>query len=202
MKKASKILLIIGGIFAILAALMGVGSVLLSFLGMQGYGWYASGAGALGCLLNSGVLDDVVVELFTGLGDSGLPAEMIDTLIELYNSFKAAFDMPTSIIMLVVGVFTLILSFVALVSGLVGVIFILVMGILGLTASGKKAKKGKFIANFVLGGLVLLFFGSSWLSFLAALLIIVGSILGLIALKKQPVEEEQPVEGEIEEVAE
>lgn len=191
MRKASKILLIIGGVFAILAALYGVGTTIFGFLYAQFGGLVNLSLGGLGAILASGVLNDIIAS-----SGADVPAEVADLIAQLTAMFGT--DMTTSIFQIIIGVMILGLSFVVLISGLIAAVVSLVAGILGLVSSGKKAKKGLYIANFVLAGLIIIFFGGSWITYLGELLIITGSILGLIASKKEKALEEQQAVVETE----
>lgn len=179
MKKASKILLLIGGIFGILACVSIVFGILVGFGVLQLEGWAYAGMGIFSLLCHEGVIPDMAsYALF--------PDETID------------------VIYIVVGVFMLITSFVVVISCIVSFIVHLVSAIIALVSRDKKEKKGLYIANLIFAGVIFLFFGVDTISLIAEVLIIVGSIFGLIALQKAKAEgsDELPNNPEIVEYAE
>lgn len=170
MRKASKILLMIGGIFAILVAVLTILEALGVFAVLQVAGIGYTGFGIF----------DLLVEL-----------EVIDIGMKFYGSVEPA------IMYIVEGVFAWVISFVVLVILIVVFIVQLIAGIIALKAR-KQQKKGLYIASFVFAGLILFIFSAGWMSWITEILIIVGCILGLIANKKeaQADQEEQPQEVE------
>ena len=167
MNKASKILLMIGGIVGIIVAVWTLLSAFFAFGIMQLGGLAYSGIGIFSLLIDL----EVINVGFTMLG-----------------------TMESDIVFIFEGIAFLVSSFVVLIACLVTFIVQLIAAIIALKSRGKNPKKGLFIANFVLAGLLIFIFGTDTLGFIAEVLIIVGSILGLIALKKEKEAEEQPVE--------
>ena len=165
MKKAGKILMLIGGIMGIVCAVFGI----LTFFGLgTAFGFGGLGAAVFGAVIESGQID---------------PASVSMTAEEL-----AALGQE----LLVVGGVGIVASIVLFVAGLVDFIISLVGSIIALGANGKKRSKKRYIVAIVFGGLILLFFNMGFLAWLASLLVIVGGILGLSALSKEP--KEEPVE--------
>ena len=176
MKKASKALLLAAGIVFIISSILALGVYCLSALSMQGYSLFYIVSGVLGILVQQGVITF----------DIGFVP--VDTAEIAYN--------------FVIGGFAYIFSFVLFAIGIVIFIFQLIAGIIAFKGRGKKdqdPKKGIFIANFIFAGLVLFVFSSTLLSYIAAILAIVGSILGLISMKKEQQAEENPEEAQPEE---
>ena len=167
MKKASKILLLIGGIFGLLAAILALLSGVTAFGFMQFFGLGYTGVGIFSLLLDLEVFD---------LG------------------FKIFGAIEPDIMYIVEGVLMIVLSFVVVAVQIVVFIVQLIAGIIGLKSRGKNEKKGLYIANFVFAGLIFFIFGSGFLGYIAEIVLVVGSILGLIAMKKAQ-QEEQPIEA-------
>ena len=167
MKKASKILLLIGGIVGIIVAVWTLVSALFAFGIMQLGGLAYSGVGIVSLLIDNGVI----------------PAE-----------FTLLGAVENDIIFIVEGVFMLVCSFIVLIACFITFVFQLISSIIALKSRGKNPKKGLYIANFIFAGLLIFIFGTDTLGFIAEVLVIVGSILGLIALKKEKAIEEQPAE--------
>lgn len=167
MKKASKILLLVGGILGILAAIFALLSGLTGFGFMQLFGLGYTGVGIFSLLLDLEVFD---------LG------------------FRIFGAIEPDIIYIVYGVLMLVFSFVIVVIQLVVFIVQLIASIIGLKSRGQNEKKGLYIANFVFAGLIFFIFGSGFFGYIAEILLVVGSILGLIAMKKAQ-QEEQPIEA-------
>ena len=165
MNKASKILLLIGGILGILVAVFTLLAALVAFGFMQIGGLAYTGVGVFSLLIDL----EVINVGFTMLG-----------------------AMESDIVFIFEGVLMYVLSFVVLVICFVTFLVQLIAAILALKSRGKNKKKGLYIANFVFAGLLIIFFGTDTFGFIAEVLIIVGSILGLIALKK-----EQQAESEL-----
>ena len=158
MNKASKILLLIGGILGILVAVFTLLAALFAF-GLMQIGGLA----------------------YTGVGVFSL---LID--LEVINvGFKVLGAMESDIVFIFEGVLMYVLSFVVLVICFVTFLVHLIASIIALKSRGKNKKKGLYIANFVFAGLLIFIFGTDTVGFIAEALIIVGSILGLIALKKE-----------------
>ena len=98
------------------------------------------------------------------------------------------------------GSILIIMSLIFLVVAIILLAILLILGILSLISSGKN-KKGLYIANFVIVVLALFSFYSSWPYYIAAILVVIGSIFGLIALakeKKLQEEEINPQDPELE----
>ena len=167
MKKASKILLLIGGIFGLLAAILALLSGVTVFGFMQFFGLGYTGVGIFSLLLDLEVFD---------LG------------------FKIFGAIEPDIMYIVEGVLMIVLSFAVVAVQVVVFIVQLIAGIIGLKSRGKNEKKGLYIANFVFAGLIFFIFGSGFLGYIAEIVLVVGSILGLIAMKKSQ-QEEQPIEA-------
>ncbi len=167
MKKASKILLLIGGILGILLAVynVAIGLFVSAFSGLSGTGMFGFGIFSL-------LLDLEVLPL----------------------DFKIIGDVSYDIMYLVEGGFMIVLAFIILVALIVSAIVQLVAAIIALKSRGVNEKKGLYIANFVLAGLLLFIFSGGWMTWIVEILVIVGSILGLIAMKKAQ-QEEQPIEA-------
>ena len=180
MRKASKILSIIGGIFVLLSLFYMLGTIALMFLG----------SGAMGIL--------GIVELFMAFvqtGDSGV----VFTFENILNDPSVL--VPT-IVFFVIAFLLLVFAVIAIVEAVI----CLVNAILALKGSGKKAKKGTHIAGIVFDVLYLFFFGSMFMgvgivgaifAFLGILvdflLVLLGHIFGLIALKKEKQQEDKIV---------
>lgn len=158
MNKASKILLLIGGILGILVAVFTLLAALFAFGLMQVGGIGYTGIGIFSLLLDM---------------------EVIDLGFRIFNA------METDIVYIVEGVLMYALSFVVLVVCFLSFLMHLIASIIALKSRGKNVKKGLYIANFVFAGLLIFIFGTDTVGFIAEALIIVGSILGLIALKKE-----------------
>ncbi len=175
MKKASKILLLIGGILGILLAVYALCSGIFAalFAGFSGTGMF--GIGVFSLLLDLEVL----------------PLE-----------FRIFGDTASDIIYIVYGGFMVALAIIVLVVMLVSAIMQLVAAILALKARGKNEKKGLYIANFVFGGLLLFIFSAGWMTWIVEILIIVGSVLGLIAMKKAAQEQAEEQQEDASEVVE
>ncbi len=180
MRRASKILSIIGGIFVLLSLLYILGTIGLMFLG----------SGTLGIL---GVVN--LAMAFIQTGDSGI----VFTFQNITND-------PSILVPTVVFFVIAFLLFVFAIVAVAEAIICLVNGILVLKGSGKKAKKSSHIAGIVFDVLYLLFFGSMFagvgiigaiVGFLGILidflLVLLGHIFGLIALKKEKQQEEKVV---------
>ena len=167
MRKASKILLLIGGILGILLAVynVAIGLFVSAFSGLSGTGMFGFGIFSL-------LLDLEVLPL----------------------DFKIIGDVSYDIMYLVEGGFMIVLAFIILVALIVSAIVQLVAAIIALKSRGVNEKKGLYIANFVLAGLLLFIFSGGWMTWIVEILVIVGSILGLIAMKKAK-QEEQPIEA-------
>ena len=158
MNKASKILLLIGGILGILVAVFTLLAALVAFGFMQIGGLAYTGVGVFSLLID----------------------------LEVINvGFKVLGAMESDIVFIFEGVLMYVLSFVVLVICFVTFLVQLIAAILALKSRGKNKKKGLYIANFVFAGLLIFIFGTDTVGFIAEALIIVGSILGLIALKKE-----------------
>ena len=171
MRKASNVLLMIGGIFAILVAVLTLLEAVGAFAFMQVAGIGYTGFGIFNLLLD---------------------LEVIDIGFKIFGAVEA------DIVYIVEGVVALVLSFVVLAILVVVFIMQLIAGIIALKSKGKQ-KKGLFIASFVFAGLILFIFSAGWMSWITEILIIVGSILGLIASKKEAQaaqEDQQPQEVE------
>ena len=184
MKKASQILLLIAGIVGILAAVSAAAIFVIIGLIESGASIYSLVIGILGVLINQGVISSEWLSVTWG-----------ETAVIAEN--------------FVMSVVYFIVAIVLFVFAIIYFVFELIAAIIALKARGKKdqqPKKGLFIANFIFAGLTLFVFNGTWLSYIYALLAIVGSILGLIALNKEKQAEENPEQpeeapvGEVEEI--
>lgn len=166
MRKASKILLMLGGIFGIIVAVLTLleGAAAFGIMQLLGLGYTGFG------------IFDLLVEL-----------EVFDFGFKIFGSIEPA------ILYIVEGVLSFVLSFIVIVAMIVVFVMQLIAGIIALKAKSKQ-KKGLYIASFVFAGLILFIFSAGWMSWITEILIIVGCILGLIANKKeaQADQEEQP----------
>lgn len=181
MRKASKILSIIGGIFVLLSLLYMLGTIALMFLG----------SGALGIF---GVVN--LFMAFIQTSDTGGFAFTFDNIV----------NDPSILVPTFVFLFIAILLFIFAIIAVVEAVICLVNSILSFKGSGKKAKKGTHIAGIVFDVLYLFFFSSMFMgvgivgaifAFLGILvdflLVLLGHIFGLIALKKEKQQEEKVV---------
>ena len=168
MKKASKILLLIGGLFGIIGAVLLLLGAVGLFLYLQGVSIFEGVMGIGSILVSQEILP---IDIFGSIFSMGLEGGIITT---------------------VYGVILMVFSYVLLVALLVSFIINLIAGIIALKSRGKNEKKGLYIANFVFAGIIFLFFGGNWIGYIAIILNIVGSILGLIAMKKAKEAEAQP----------
>ena len=173
MRKASKILSIIGGIFVILTLLYVVGTIVLMLLASVGLG--------------------IAGTVFLGLSFVGLSEEGA-----MVFSFQYILEDPTVLLPSLIFYIAAIVVLIVTVITIVEAVICLVNAILALKGSGKKAKKGTHIAGIVFDVLYLMFFGSMFagvgiigaiVGFLGILidflLVLLGHIFGLIALKKE-----------------
>ena len=154
MRKASKILMILGAVFALVTV---VSNLITAFA-----------FGTIGVLLGGGLIIGGVAS-----GESSAMTAMISIGL----SYGLGFIL-TAIIIACACIYPLIST------------------ILGFIGSRKKAGKVIFILNIVFGVFLAYNFGSGY-GLVAAVLLLVGSFLGLSAVKEEKAalaEEEQPVE--------
>ena len=177
MRKASKILSIIGGVFVLLSLIYVASMIVLTFIG----------SGVLGILglVNLG-------RSFVIVTDSG-----IAYTFEKINSDPSIL-IPT-VVFFAIAILIIVIALIMVVEG----VMCLVNGVLSLVGSGKKAKKGIHIAGIVFDVLYLMLFSTMFMgvgiigaivAFLGILidfvLVLLGHIFGLIALKKEKQQEE------------
>lgn len=181
MKKTGKILILIGAIIGIFIACYGLLSGLLASFITGAVGVGMVGFNVVGLLFMNGTFNEF------------LPEEVIQLIEEIYKASEAD-PMAMFIPGIVSGSITWLSSWIVLVVSILAFVFGLTAGIIALISRGKKAKKGLFIVNFVFAGLNILFFSNGTLTLVSEVLIVVGSILSLVAMKRESLPEEVPAQ--------
>ena len=170
--KASKVLLMIGGIWLLISAIMSVlATIFFAFIDGIG-GLVDIGLGIYGMMMAN---------------DPALLAQFQDFLASIFGDitpFESLFAslQELSILSIFWGVVSIIGFLPAVIYGIVVFVFQLIPAIIALKASGKNKSKGKFIAVIIFTVIMYFLFGGN---LIMCALLIVGSIIGMANIGKE-----------------